>query len=326
VAERLAGKIAVRALHAAALILAVIGLTGLGGAVSPTLDTVNHFAPLWTLAALGTALLSLALGGSARRRAFTLSMVAVAAGAVVMAPEVLGAARTRPSAATAGDEVIKVVQFNAWGGRGHDPVQAADWIAAQQADFVLVQESDDLTPALTRRLLTSYPYKASCASPSRCPVMILSRRPPLASEGYWRPVHPLPLTRGRYAGQKGPIGLIAVHMTWPLPAGPQAYHRDGLVKVASGLDRDTLIIAGDFNSTPWSFSLRRLDRRLGMPRRTRALPSWPAGKFSRYLPAAPVPLFPIDQLYAGRQWRTVSVDRGPAVGSDHYPVVTVLAR
>ena len=39
---------------------------------------------------------------------------------------------------------------------------------------------------------------------------------------------------------------------------------------------DDVIVAGDFNSTPWSFSLRRQDRWFGLERRTRALPSWPA--------------------------------------------------
>lgn len=325
-ARRRTKSLAAASVQLAALAVAAVGLAGLAGSVNATLDAVNHFAPLWTSAAMALALASLALGRPARARALTAAMTAVAAGLIVMGPEVIAAARAKASPAAPADEVIRIVQFNAWGGRGHDPVQAAAWISAQQADFVIVQESDDLTPALTASLLKVYPYKANCALPSRCPVMILSRRPALMAQGFFHPGKPQPLTLGRYAGRKGPIELLAVHMAWPLPAGPQAYHRNGLAEVAAGLDRNSLIIAGDFNSTPWSFSLRRLDRRLGMARRTLALASWPAGKFSRRLPPAPFPMMPIDQLYAGQDWRTVSVARGPYVGSDHYPVVTVLAR
>ena len=37
------------------------------------------------------------------------------------------------------------------------------------------------------------------------------------------------------------------------------------------------------------------------------------------------PLLPIDHLYAGPGWATVSVRRGPPLGSDHYPLVVTLA-
>jgi len=89
--------------------------------------------------------------------------------------------------------------------------------------------------------------------------------------------------------------------------------------------KDRLIIVGDFNSTPWSFGRRRDDARLGVLRRTRNLFSWPAERVSHNKLPAPFPVLPIDHIYAGRGWATVSVRRGPRLGSDHYPVVAVLA-
>jgi endonuclease/exonuclease/phosphatase (EEP) superfamily protein YafD len=82
-----------------------------------------------------------------------------------------------------------------------------------------------------------------------------------------------------------------------------------------------MIIAGDFNSTPWSFALRRQDRLFGIERRTRALATWPARTLRS---EAPFPFLPIDHVYAGKGWRTVSMQRGPRLGSDHYPVIVVL--
>ena len=39
----------------------------------------------------------------------------------------------------------------------------------------------------------------------------------------------------------------------------------------------------------------------------------------------PFPFLPIDHVYAGRDWRTVRVQRGPRLDSDHYPVIVRLA-
>ncbi|MDE2488701.1 MAG: endonuclease/exonuclease/phosphatase family protein, partial [Alphaproteobacteria bacterium] len=83
-------------------------------------------------------------------------------------------------------------------------------------------------------------------------------------------------------------------------------------------------VTGDFNSTPWSFSRRRWDKAFGLIRRDRALFSWPAGK-TVWGVKPPFPILPIDHVYAGPDWATVSIRRGPKLGSDHYPVVAILA-
>jgi len=41
---------------------------------------------------------------------------------------------------------------------------------------------------------------------------------------------------------------------------------------------------------------------------------------------SPAPLLPIDQIYAGADWRTLGVRRLPRLGSDHYGVRIVLDR
>jgi endonuclease/exonuclease/phosphatase (EEP) superfamily protein YafD len=83
-----------------------------------------------------------------------------------------------------------------------------------------------------------------------------------------------------------------------------------------------MILTGDFNATPWSASLRRTDAALALTRRDRALPTWPARVLGR---SWPLPILPIDHVYAGPGWATVKVERGPAFGSDHYPLVVILA-
>lgn len=157
--------------------------------------------------------------------------------------------------------------------------------------------------------------------------MILSRRRPIAEGGLSPGVSRAHLAGAwaTYPAPGGPYTVVGVHYTWPWPAGPQQRMTLRLAKVLERFPKDRLIVSGDFNSTPWSFSLRRQDRMFGLERRTRALASWPAGDFSRLHVPSPFPLLAIDQIYAGRAWRTVQVRRGPKLGSDHYPVVITLA-
>jgi endonuclease/exonuclease/phosphatase (EEP) superfamily protein YafD len=321
---RLARDLGEGAVLWAAFGVALAATLALLGCFSRTLDALSHFAPMWLAIGLTTAAAAFVVRRHIRRQVLVLATIGVAGFAVLMAPELVSALIAPHTAS--GQEIIKIIQFNAWGGENRDPEGSARWILAQNADFVLMEESDDLTPALTAALQARYPYKITCATPSPCPNMILSRRPLLQGEGYWRPVNPLPFAWGRYPGLLGPIDIVVAHTIWPLPAADQAAHFAGLLAITRTLSHGSLIVGGDFNSTPWSFALRRLDRSLGLLRRTRALPSWPAGRFTRLGTAAPFPVLPIDQIYAGPDWRTVRVERGPVLGSDHYPIVVVLAR
>ena len=150
------------------------------------------------------------------------------------------------------------------------------------------------------------PIRSSTGTPSR-------RSPRLA-----------PTVRASFPAPGGAFDVVGVHYTWPTTADQAAQGRM-LATALKQFPKDRLILAGDFNSTPWSFARRREDALFGIERRTRGLFSWPANKFSRYHIQFPFPFLAIDHIYAGRDWKTVSIERGPALGSDHYPVVAVLA-
>ena len=314
-------------LRALALLLAaavgVLGFAALGGVFSDRLDVLAHFAPIWLGGGIVAALLWAASGRKGRTTP-ALALVAALSALILMVPE-LTAAATQKRVEPDGD-TLTLVQFNLWG-RNRDPGATFRWILATDPDIVVIEEGFDRSGGIPRKLARRYPYRTTCAAPWPCSTMILAKRRPVAAGGLATVVSDAQLSGAwaTFRDRRGPFTVVGVHYTWPFPAGPQQQQTLRLAKVLERFPKDRLIVSGDMNSTPWSFALRRQDRLFGLERRTRALPTWPAGQFSRLHITLPAPVLPIDQVYAGKGWRTVSVRRGPKLGSDHYPVVVTLA-
>lgn len=309
---------------ALATVAAVASLAAQGGIFSDRLDVLTHFAPIWmAMAIAGLLLWGLAGGRRLLRPTPVVAAMALLASGALVAPEVLRPGSEPPPAR---GETLKLVQFNLWG-RGENPDKAVRWILAQEADILVFQEAFARSGGVARALAREYPYRVTCADPYPCSTMILSRQRPVARRSlgaktpYW-----LSGAEATFATARGEFSVIGVHFTWPIPAGPQQQQTLRLSRAVAEHPRGSTIVMGDFNSTPWSFSLRRQDRMLGLIRRTRGQASWPATAVSRWKIRPPLPFLAIDQVYAGSDWKTVSVTRGPKLGSDHYPIVTVLRR
>lgn len=203
-----------------------------------------------------------------------------------------------------------------------DPEHTIQALAASDADILLLQEANGTAAPYLPLLRTRFPYGGGCARARLCDLEILSR---------------LPITRVRWrfrdsAGTFGPdlfwtratlpnglsFPIATLHARWPLPPMPQQRFRAALIDAAGRLGADGLIIAGDFNLTPWGHGMAELDHGLlPMRRRTHAVFSFPARAREERVP---VPMLPLDHLFAGPDWSTVSVRRLPATGSDHYPL------
>jgi endonuclease/exonuclease/phosphatase (EEP) superfamily protein YafD len=309
-----------------ALMLGLVGagmaIACLGGAWSDRLDAFTHAAPLWLMMGVG----ALALGGAFARGGERWVMVglgtaALLACAVLMLPEYWAAWRFKPAVAAASD--LKIVQFNVW----HDnrtPEKSLAWILAQDADVVIIEEGAGESWSTVKALRSSYPF-ASCEKGASCETWIFSRKKMIDRGGQSLDKPYLSAAWATLADPRGAFTVVGTHLTWPVPAGPQQAQGRKLIQMVARFDKRSTILTGDFNSTPWSWTLKRQDKALGLRRWTRALPSWPAGKFSRVM-AAPAPFLPIDHVYAGSEWHAVSVERGPSLGSDHRPMVVTLRR
>ncbi len=306
---------------------AMFAVATVGGAFSDRLDVLTHFTPFYFAGGLVALALTLLIGsGPGGRESLFFAVVAIVLPATTMAPD-FWAALAAPRAPATG-RTLKIVQFNVWHDNV-DPAGTAAWIAGQQADIVVMEEASDRGAEIAQALDRLYPFQTRCLPHPLCATLILSKAKPTAAGAFLAPNLDRLHSGGwaRFEDDQGGYTVVGTHLAWPLPAGEQQADAQRLATEISRFDRRTLILAGDFNSTPWSFTLRRLGAEFGLIRRTHALFTWPARTYGGKLRlSSPIALLPIDHVFAGEAWKTVSVKRGPRLGSDHFPVVAILTR
>lgn len=297
--------------------LSVVSLFGFRGGWP---DVVAQFAPFWLAISLLAVLIAWpALAGfGGRALVLALAAVGVAGSAGLIAPELLRSVPKWVGAPPA--NTFTLVTYNIW---GLNPAPAATiaQVLAQNADVVALQEMQTLPEGPLQSLKAVYPYQATCPQP--CDVGLFSRRPwtALGEVSGGRLVFGVTTT-----ADGAPVTIATTHFPWPLPTAGGARQGQELVRFVDGAQRPDLIVTGDFNLTPWSWTLRRLDAALApLTRRERAVFTWPA-TIARLNLAAPFAFLPIDHVYAGPAWRTVAVRRLPRGSSDHYGLKVVLAR
>ena len=297
-------------------------LIGQAGRVFYPFDTMNHLVPIWgSIGLIAGLMLLVARQASWRDAAITVVLILIVAR--LIHPDFSTPSASTPSLPVApGAAKLKIVAFNASKGNSN-PAEALAWLQAQRADLVILAEAKENSAVLLGGLKGQYPYQVSCLSGLRCSTVILSRTRPIDSGGLARGDpengNALSAAWATYADPGGPYTVIGVHFVRPWPWGDQRTFVPSLLNFIARTDRRRLIVTGDFNLTPWSFTLREIDAQLAIPRLTRAMPSWPATR-SGHASGLPA-LLPIDHVYAGPAWRLRSLQRGPYLGSDHYPLV-----
>jgi endonuclease/exonuclease/phosphatase (EEP) superfamily protein YafD len=119
--------------------------------------------------------------------------------------------------------------------------------------------------------------------------------------------------------QGNPIELVLTHVHTPFAGAIHDRHFEALASVRPRL-ADRLAVCGDFNTVPWSESLRNFSSdadlraihgRFGLPG------TWPAGALLLRVP--------IDNCLLSDGVAVADSRVGPDIGSDHLPLIVDLA-
>jgi endonuclease/exonuclease/phosphatase (EEP) superfamily protein YafD len=218
---------------------------------------------------------------------------------------------------------LRIVSANVWPSNPtKDEVLA--FIRASDADLVVLVEARGRRwrPVLTE-LAARYPYRAPETRRERSTVTLLSRYPVLFEEVVRTPGGRQPYLVARLAVGGQELVVVGVHPTSPSPTragNSRGRNRelDHIALAARGTDRP-VIVAGDFNTSPWSPHFQGLLVVGGLRNAAVGhgyIATWPTW----FWPA----LIPIDHVLLKGPLAVTAVRRGPAIGSDHYPVIADL--
>ena len=301
------------------LLLAVLGLamasaTALFGSGAWLADLVESFRPHLLVAAL----LALPLAFTARARMRSVTIAILFACAIINTATIIRTVRaaTPPPQEARGGIRLKIITVNLlWSNRQHQ--RLVDWLQAEGADIVITEETTARWATTLDKLDPHWPYRRLPGPADD--LAILSRYPfEMANEISIRTHGTLAMANFSIGERR--IDLIALHASVPTkPAWRIA--RDEMFEDIARFARHTrhpLIVAGDFNATPWNRSMLRLVREsplrhapgLWQPTWTTWVPHWMG--------------IPIDHVLAATDCRVVERRVGPDIGSDHRPVVAIV--
>lgn len=237
---------------------------------------------------------------------------------------------------------LRVMSFNVWKDNEHIG-EAVDWILAQDADILILQEFIDEHNRELPRLLAAYPFHITVEGN----VKMLSRYPYIESELIVIE-EPTDEHDGRIAlrarleiqGQK--LVVYGVHLTlprqedfhfgleteiWPLSFilrydETRRNHQIRNLAQMISAESDPVILAGDFNASHTSTILDEL-RATGLVESfDTAGGDW--GMTWRIRPETP-PVLRIDYIWTSPELRALCMWRGASNGSDHLPVLADFA-
>lgn len=295
------------ALAAASILTGGLTLFSLLGPWVPLADSLAHFRfHLTVLITLASVLLALS---RAWQRAGLAAAVAVA-GVAGMAPafpvwDAAGVDGKAPS--------ITMVQLNL-SFRNSAQGAVADFIRAENADIVTLQEVTAKTAKVMELLAADYPSQIRCDAWRVGGPAIMSRLPmaPGAAKGC---IKGQGMAWMRVMAGGRPVSVASLHLHWPYPFG-QAKQIDRLESHLKQLPRPVLL-AGDFNAAPWSHAVDRIAQATDTDVAAGLRFSFDI-KFNSWAPPIAVP---IDHILVPEGLASLDVRLGPGPGSDHLSVV-----
>jgi endonuclease/exonuclease/phosphatase (EEP) superfamily protein YafD len=310
-------------LLAALLILATAppAILAILGFAVPLFDLFNHLQLLLFFGTLAAAIAALLF--KMRRWWKVIAILGFATSAWTFVPEWLSGLSPRQPVSDA--TTIKVMTHNIFG-LNYDMRRVDAVIREEDPDIVALQEYFPEQAGLGELLRERYPYSVRCQGGKRANLGLYSKFPfreemaagecPDNAQGTQRTAH---IIAGFTLSTGASFALMTTHMDWPYPIERQ---RDEFVAVAEAVNaiEGPLLVVGDFNSTPWSYSMKAFEAASGLTRETRNLMTYPELFTTRRGLIRLEPFLPLDHVFQ----RGLSVSElrvGEQTGSDHRPVV-----
>ncbi len=203
-----------------------------------------------------------------------------------------------------------------------------DWVRENNFDVIVLLEARASHVKASKDLKEKYPYQIHEPRKDAFGMIVMSKHP-------FANTRKIPLKRYAFYNfavnvvlqlpDGKDVSIYAVHPPPPTSADLIAQRNNDMYATANAISSDkasAIIMAGDWNITPYSPYFAKLLELSGLKYEISS-PFPPATWPSHFL----IPLFqiPIDHVLSKGNIHLIEKKRGPAMGSDHYPVVARFA-
>ena len=198
-----------------------------------------------------------------------------------------------------------------------------DQIRQENPDIITVVEANDDFAALFKTLSDLYPHQDVHPRKDARGLAVLSKFPlqDVAVTVYAEPVTPAHTFAVTMHGKT--IRFVSMHPYTPVRnLDKRDAHMAAIAKAYAAPQETPLVIAGDFNATPWSPAMKQFMRKTDLQNARQGrgiLPTWP-----RWLPSAFLRI-PIDHVLVSDHLRVLDYKLGADTGADHLPTIAVIA-
>lgn len=243
---------------------------------------------------------------------------AASVGLIVAAAPLISYVSFGESVASPGDATLRLATFNVWF-RNTDVARMAAWLEQANPDLVVIQEA---SAGVVEQLRAQAPhYQYEYAAHDGHGATVLSKWPLIEARSQSLGAG-APAAHVRIQWRGVELTLVGAHLHWPLGGRNSRLRNQELAALAqlASATQGPLLIAGDFNISPWSPYFRDLLRDSGLRDCAAGqglAPSWPS--HIRWLGIR------IDHCLASDHWRVLDLRIGPHLGSDHRPVAADVA-
>lgn len=222
-------------------------------------------------------------------------------------------------AAPAGQAAIKVATLNLHAeNTAYTAVQS--WIRQSAPDILMLDEYTATWQSQLDPASLGYPYSLTKPRTDNFGIALYSRWPLRQAHVALIGQDQVPSLVAIAETPLGDVRVVATHPPPPIRSWLAHLRNQHILGLIALLRSSSLpvIVAGDFNATPWSYPLSRMRADLELKGGTLA-GTWPAA-----LPS--LLALPIDHVFARGDLKLTHYAVGTAVGSDHYPVEASFTR
>ncbi len=195
-------------------------------------------------------------------------------------------------------------------------------VLESDADIVCLLEVDDSWRAALQPLRLKYPHRVEELNDGNFGIACYTRLPMKSLEARRFTIWRLPTLVLNLDHLGRPLTFIGIH-TIPPMGGLSSHewreHLSGIATLVTSLSGE-VIVAGDFNATPWCEGMRLLRENSGLDFRS-VDPVWPP-TWGLHLPM----MIPIDHVLVKRGLTVQKRTLGPETGSDHRSVTVEIVR